>query len=195
MIKPEVSLPSPECPNPKLWHCYDGMATEVEVLEFLESLVRMLKPRVIVETGTYLGHGTLHLARAAAHNTVDGLVGSEVHTAEVDDECRLKAEGYLVSLNLASFVTFHPTTGVEMIEAVSSPIDFAFLDSDLETRIGEMRELFPKMSKSCVVAVHDTSTFHAKHGGPRDPFLAFAKDHGMQIINLDTPRGLCLLRR
>ena len=37
----------------------DDTATDPETLEFLYHLIRYLKPRVIVESGTYMGHFTL----------------------------------------------------------------------------------------------------------------------------------------
>jgi hypothetical protein len=65
----------------------------------------------------------------------------------------------------------------------------------LNTRIGEMETLLERLSPSAVVAVHDTNTNHDKHGGPRTPFLKFAEENGLQLIQFDTPRGLTLLRK
>ena len=41
---------------------YDSMSAEVEVLDFLQQLVKTLKPELIVETGTFSGLSTLRLA-------------------------------------------------------------------------------------------------------------------------------------
>ena len=45
-IEPEVSDPT------KRWHCFDSGSAEIEVLEFLYALVRLMKPENIFETGS-----------------------------------------------------------------------------------------------------------------------------------------------
>ena len=78
------------------------MATEVEVLELLYSLVRAMRPAVIVETGTYSkGIGTYYLATAARDNGF-----GEVHTAEpfahlaTETRLRLAAKGLRTSQSI-----------------------------------------------------------------------------------------------
>ena len=46
----------------------DEWASEYEVYDFLYALVRLLKPKVIVETGTYKGGATKAMAKAAREN-------------------------------------------------------------------------------------------------------------------------------
>jgi hypothetical protein len=186
--KPEVSLPSPECPAPQRWRCYDNDATEVEVLEFLHALVRMLKPSVIVETGTYLGYGTAYLASACVET------GGTVHTAEVDTERSGKAATLAAERGLTNIV-FHHCAGTQMIETLPT-IDFAFLDSVFGgVRIDELRLVLPRLSRGGIIAIHDTSSYHAPFGGPRQGVLALAAELGLGLIMFDTPRGLALLRK
>jgi predicted O-methyltransferase YrrM len=188
----EVAVPTPECPNPELWNCYDGNGSEIEVLDFLYSLVRMVKPLVAVETGTWFGYGAERIARAMWDNGFGSL-----HTAEPEERIREKAQRFIMLNQLGAHVTFHKNTGKDMIAWVGEqgPIDFAFLDSNLDTRIGEMKKLQSVLSPRGIVAVHDTNTFHDQHNGPRTPFLKYAYESQMQVINFDTPRGLMLLRR
>ncbi len=44
VLQPEYHKPTPECPHPERWHTYDSLSAEVEVLDFLRSVVRTLKP-------------------------------------------------------------------------------------------------------------------------------------------------------
>jgi len=186
---PEISQPSSECPFPQRYSMYDGMGTEVEVLEFIRSLVRVLKPEVAVETGTYLAFGSLYIAEGMKQNGFGVL-----HTAEPNKEYWQPAYQRLVGYE--DHVQFYHMTGIQMIDRIQETIDFAFLDSNIDTRIGEMRALMSRLKDNGVVAVHDTSVFHQQNsGGPRKPFHAFAATHSMQIINLDSPRGITLLRR
>src|SRR3990172_4705889 len=56
----------PECPQPGRWSAPDGVATETDVSALLGALVRALKPDLVVETGSYLGHTTEAIGRALA---------------------------------------------------------------------------------------------------------------------------------
>ena len=47
-----------EHPDVTKWTTWGGYPSEVEVVEFLYGLVRLVKPKLIVETGPYLGHST-----------------------------------------------------------------------------------------------------------------------------------------
>ena len=57
----EYHRATPECPNPQLWSMFDSMTAEVEVLEFLTTLVTTVKPKLIVETGAFLGVSAVEL--------------------------------------------------------------------------------------------------------------------------------------
>src|SRR5579871_4109031 len=67
-LLPEYHRPTPECPHPERWHMYDSMTAEVEVLDFLKSIVTTIKPELIVETGTFSGLSTLRLAEGLKAN-------------------------------------------------------------------------------------------------------------------------------
>ncbi|MGB6611979.1 MAG: methyltransferase, partial [Acidobacteriaceae bacterium] len=60
---PEYHRATPECPHPEQWSMYDSMTAEVEVLEFLATLVTTVKPNLIVETGAFLGASSIWMAR------------------------------------------------------------------------------------------------------------------------------------
>lgn len=173
-----------ECPDSPLYRCYDGNATEVEVLEFLGALVKMTKPKMIVETGTYLGYGTGHLAQ--------GAVGFEcqIHTAEVTHELVESAKANLKRWGFSG-VHFHEMEGKAMIQSIEGSIDFAFIDSNLNgARVEEFLGVIPKLSKRGVVAIHDTS---AIHGGPW-VYMEIANQHGLSSMQFQTPRGLTLFK-
>ena len=54
-LLPEYHRATPECPQPQQWSMIDSMTAEVEVLEFIATLVTTIKPRLVVETGSFLG--------------------------------------------------------------------------------------------------------------------------------------------
>lgn len=187
-MRPEITPPTAECPNPEQWYCHDGMATEVEVIQFLAYLVRMLKSKVVIETGCYKGFATYELSHAVAAH------GGIVHSCDIDAAMVTATHGRLAA-GMEHFAQVHHCSGVELIRKLSS-VDFAFLDSDFNgIREAELEAVLPKLMPSGVIAVHDTSRRHAGHGGPRNGMFDAAKRHGLEVISFDTPRGLMLLRK
>src|SRR5579863_9464156 len=76
-LVPEYHRPTPECPHPERWSMYDSMTAEVEVLEFLRTLVTTIKPNLVVETGTFLGVSTLVIAEGLRMNGFGRIVSCE----------------------------------------------------------------------------------------------------------------------
>ncbi len=89
-IQSEYTPPTPECPNPKLWNMVDSQTTELEVLDFLKSLVTTLKPKLILETGTFLGYGAIKLGEGVKERMGSGKL-SQWNTIQRSSPRRLSA--------------------------------------------------------------------------------------------------------
>jgi predicted O-methyltransferase YrrM len=187
-LVPEMSPPTSVCPTPELWSAWDNMATEVEVLEFLCALVYMLKPQIIVETGCYHGHGTEQLIRGCMMNHF-----GTVYTCDMDVSCVMKTHDRINSTAPFMSVMIKQCSGIELIEGISKPIDFAFLDSGGdEVRCHELKVIYPKLSPGAIVAIHDTGI----QGFLREKYLPpLLRELGMQFVFFDTPRGITLCRK
>jgi predicted O-methyltransferase YrrM len=186
-VKREVAVPTACCPTPTLWKCYDSEGTELEVLAGIRALVVMLKPNVLLETGCYRGYGTEQLARGIYENGFGHL-----HTTDTGHDMVLITKERLWERSLYSVVTLHHQSGLDLIAEMTEPVDFAFLDSGADDmRCQELRALLPKLSKSAVVAVHDTGLQH----GLREPFIQTVQELGLMSFMFDTPRGLSLVRK
>lgn len=187
-VIPEVSAPTKQCPNPGRWRCYDGEATEVEVLELLYALVLALKPNVILETGCYRGFGTEQLAWACSDNGF-----GHVWSCDLDEQRVTETRQRLAPF--ASYATVQQMTGVELIRSLPV-IDFAFLDSGMTVRVQEAEALLPRLSPGGLVVVHDTSVLHAElHNGPRIGLDELARKYDLRLIHCNTPRGVSLLSK
>lgn len=152
-LSPEKSLPSPECPFPQRWSMIDGNAAELETLEFLYSVVRLLKPNLIVETGTWHGHSAVAMARALRQNGLGKLV-----TFEIDTETCVVANRRLEKESLKQFVELRNESSVTGI--VNGLIDLMVLDSELALRVSEFEYYRHQLSPGAIVVFRDTSTNH-----------------------------------
>jgi glycosyltransferase involved in cell wall biosynthesis len=63
--------------DPRFWSMFDGRTLEVETLEFLHSLVRMIKPNSALETGGWLGYTTIAISQAMTANGFGKLTSIE----------------------------------------------------------------------------------------------------------------------
>lgn len=187
LTRPEIHPAWPECPEPTRWRCWDEQSAEVEVADFLSVLVRLLKPMVVVETGTHQGRSTQAIAEGLRDNG-RGLC----HSIERQAEHVAQARDRLREVGLLQWVSLLQGDSLDLLPAFSQPIDLFFSDSDLAIRGEEIVTVWPKLSARAVIVAHDTSPHHAVVRRDLDRFVA---DGLLSLVHLPTPRGLTLARR
>jgi predicted O-methyltransferase YrrM len=183
--QPEYTPATPECPQPELWHMLDSQSTEVEVLDLLKTLVIALKPRLIVETGTFLGHGTTKLAEGARANGFGKVV-----TIEFDPDIRAKALSRFEALGLLPWIESRLESSLDTV--IEGTIDFLFSDSHLANREAEIRRLLPQLDPRGVLVIHDASS-HFKL--VREAALRLEAEGLISTVLLSTPRGVVIAQR
>src|SRR5438309_1429946 len=184
-IQPEYHQATPECPDPQQWKMYDSMTAEVEVLEFLRSLVTTLKPKLVVETGTFMGISTLWIAEGLKRNGA-----GKVITCETDPLVYAQAQQRIATSGLAEWIDSRNQSSLEV--TVPAAIDMLFSDSAIEVREQEVRHFLPMISPQGVILMHDASS-HLKT--VRDAALRLEREGLISAILLPTPRGLVLAQR
>ena len=184
-LVPEYHRPTPECPHPERWSMYDSMTAEVEVLEFLRTLVTTLKPNLVVETGTFMGVSTLWIAEALRMNGFGRIVSCE-YDAKVFAAARQKIQ----ASELRDLIDLRNESSLEM--KVEGTIDLFFSDSDLPIREQEVRRYLPQISPFGVILMHDASS-HMKE--VREAALKLERDGFISVVLLPTPRGLVVAQK
>jgi predicted O-methyltransferase YrrM len=184
-VQKEYTPPSAECPNPQLWNMVDSQTTELEVLDFLKCLVTTLKPSLILETGTFLGYGTIKLAEGVRANGF-----GKVITIEYDPAILAKARERIEAAGLAPWVESRNESSLD--SRIEGTIDFYFSDSALAIREQEIRRLLPQVDPRGLIAIHDASS-HFKV--VREAALRLEQEGLLSIVLLSTPRGLVLAQR
>lgn len=125
------------------WGWSGDMKTESEVIDLIYSLVRVTKPTVVVETGTYRGHGTQAISKALEANDRGNLWTVEIEPYEYPETPR---------------TTFVTANSIEW-SAKDAPagINFAFVDcsSDYHDRVEVFKNLWPRMTPGGIICVHD----------------------------------------
>jgi predicted O-methyltransferase YrrM len=178
-LRPEESPLSEECLYPERWHRLDSMSCELEVLEFLQALVVVQKPQVVVETGAYLGWSAYYLGRGVARNGF-----GEVHSCDRDAHLAEIAQERCAGLP----VTVHPCPSQSL--EIPRPIDLLFLDCG--ARLEALERFWPQLTRRALVVMHDTTVVHPELGAALDDWQAEGR---LDRIHFPTPRGLTLVRK
>ena len=184
-LMPEYHRPTHECPNPERWSMYDGMTAEAEVLEFLRTLVTTVKPKLVVETGSFLGVSTLWMAEGLKRNGFGKII-----SCEFDPVVFAKAQEKIAASGLSEWIELRNESSLEM--RVDGVIDFFFSDSDLPLREQEVLRFLPQINPQGIIAIHDASS-HLKI--VREAALKMEADGKLSVVLLPTPRGLVLAQK
>jgi predicted O-methyltransferase YrrM len=184
-LVPEYHRPTPECPHPERWSMYDSMTAEVEVLEFLRTLVTTTKPNLVVETGTFMGVSTLWIAEALRRNGLGKIVSCE-YDPKVFEIAKQKIE----ASEFRDLIDLRNQSSLEM--NVEGTIDLFFSDSNMPIREQEVRRYLPQISPFGIILMHDASS-HLKQ--VREAALNLEREGLISVVLLPTPRGLVVAQK
>jgi prolipoprotein diacylglyceryl transferase len=185
VLQQEYHRPTPECPHPERWHMYDSMSAEVEVLDFLKSLVTTIKPELIVETGTFSGLSTLRMAEALKENGVGRII-----TCELDKKVYDAAKKRFAESGLGSWIDARNESSLEI--KIPGKVDMLFCDSDVPLREQEVRRFLPQVSPYGLILMHDASSAMKS---VREGALKMEAEGLISVLLLPTPRGLVLAQK
>ena len=91
--------------------------------KLLEMLVRMMRPKRVLEIGTFTGYSALSIARGLE----DGAV---LDTIEVDDELEDIAANYFEKSGYGSRIRQHIGSALEVVPRLGEVYDMVFIDGD-----------------------------------------------------------------
>jgi predicted O-methyltransferase YrrM len=184
-VQPEYTPPTPECPHPELWQMVDSQTTELEVIDFLGSLVRTIKPHLIVETGTFLAYSTIKMAQALKANGFGKII-----TIEFDPAIFAKAKERMDASGLAAWIEYRNESSLD--SRIEGTIDLLFSDSHLTIREQEIRRFLPQLDSRGLIVIHDASShFHVV----REAALRLEQESLLSVVLLSTPRGVVIAQK
>jgi len=183
--KPEYHRATPECPHPERWRMFDTMTAEVEVLEFLRCLMTTMKPRLVVETGTFLAVSTLYMAEGLKQNG-----SGKIITCEPDKEVFAKAKEKIDGSGLKKWIEYRCESSLDV--KAPGQIDVLFCDSLPELREPEVRHFLPNINPNGLILMHDASS-HLKI--VREAALRMEAEGLISVVLLPTPRGLVIAQK
>jgi predicted O-methyltransferase YrrM len=134
----------------------DSFTAEIEVLDFLHALVRLVWPLRILETGTYHGYSAIWMGQALRENKL-GLIDS------VDnDRAMIRiAHKNIKRVGLDKTITLWHRDSLDFAKMLGrfkliEKYGLVFLDSDPNLRFQEYKAFKPFMAPNAFVVFHDS---------------------------------------
>jgi predicted O-methyltransferase YrrM len=115
----------------------------------LTMLCRMIRPKRILELGTFTGYAALCMAAALPS---DG----ELHTIEIDDELEPVIRRYLDQSTDGNKVYLHIGNTLDVIPRLKAPFELVYMDADKRQYIEDYEAVLPLVSKGGFILADNT---------------------------------------
>lgn len=170
-------------PRSNMFKAFDEQSAELEVCEFIQKTVQILKPRYVVETGSYKGVLSSYICEAIAANGFGALDTIEIDAALHHITCDRLHKYPFAKAFMQSSLDFTPC----------QHIDILIVDSLFDLRVKEIIRYSPYMTEDTVIFCHDTSAL--AHPVMRSILEDAKRERIVEEVNFyDTPRGLSQLK-
>ncbi len=106
--------------------------------KLLEMLSCMIRPKTILEIGTYTGYSAICLAKGLP---ADGVL----HTIEKNPELENIAKKYFVEAEIEHQLIYHLGNALDIIPQIKEVFDLVFLDADKDNYLNYYKLIFDKI--------------------------------------------------
>ena len=121
----------------------------------LKMLVMMLRPRTILEVGTFSGYSAICMAEGLAALS-DGERRGEVFTYEINDEMEDFTRKWIEGSEVADLIDFRIGDAAKEAPQLGVTFDMMFLDGDKRTYVETYDALFPLLNKGGIILADNT---------------------------------------
>jgi caffeoyl-CoA O-methyltransferase len=116
---------------------------------FLEMLVYALRPKLVLEIGTFTGYSALSMAAALPP-------GGRIVTCDIDEKTNALARRTAEAAGHSDRIDFRLGPALETIAALDGPIDFVFIDADKPNYVNYYEAVLPKLAAGGLIAADNT---------------------------------------
>lgn len=133
-----------------LYNAFNDAGVECEVGEFLYSMVRITKPKYVLETGTHWGIGASYMGLGLKDNGFGKLI-----TIEYLPEIRNVALERIKRIGISDFVESLLENAITYIPPADMRFDLALFDTEPQTRFHELIRNYEYMNPGSFMFIHD----------------------------------------
>ena len=133
-----------------LYHLRPRMCSGHLQGRLLKMFVRMIRPKRVLELGTFTGYSAMCLA--------EGLLGEDacVHTIEIDDELEDFIREHFGRTPLGERITLHIGDAKEIIPTIEGDFDLVFVDANKRHYLDYYNLILPRVKKGCFIIADNT---------------------------------------
>lgn len=154
----------------------DQPIADPEVAQLMRALVRLKRPRRLLEIGTNIGYSVVVLGRECEAESV-------IETIEIDHNTLSIARRFVAEAELACRVVFHEGEALEVIPRLAGPFDFVFIDCVKTEYEDYLDAIFPRLERGAVI-VCDNLLWKGKVAeGAHDPATDALRAFNKRIAN------------
>jgi len=124
-------------------HCYEHYEDSAMLSGFVQGRVlsmfsNMIRPKVVLEIGTYLGYSALCFAEGLAD-------GGKVITLDVQEDTNKVARSFVERTEFKDRIEFHLGNAVDIIPTLPETLDLVFIDADKPNYSNYYKLVFDKV--------------------------------------------------
>lgn len=116
---------------------------------FLKMLCRMIRPKSVLELGTYAGYSALCMAEALPEDAT-------IDTIEIDDELEDFIQKHLDDSPFGNSIQLHFGDAFEVIPKLNKTFDLVFIDADKRSYCEYFDLVFDKVAKGGFIVADNT---------------------------------------
>ena len=106
---------------------------------FLELLVRLAQPRLVLELGTFTGYSSISMAPALPD-------GGRIVTCDVDERAHAVARRYAEEAGVVDRIDYRLGPALDTIAELDGPFDLVFIDADKGNYVNYYEAVLPKLA-------------------------------------------------
>jgi caffeoyl-CoA O-methyltransferase len=174
---------------------YPSMLSGPVVGRFLETLVAVMQPQLVVEVGTYAGYSALAMASALP-------AGGRLVTLEIDDAHADFAQAAFDASPFGDRISLVRGPALESLAALDGPYDLVFIDADKTGYPDYYEAALAKLSSSGLIVADNTLRSGTVLSPDDEASRAlaslndlWARDERVVVTLLTVRDGLTLVRR
>lgn len=124
-------------------HCYAHYEDSSMLSGFFQGRVlamfaKIVRPKIVLEIGTYLGYSALCFAEGLAE-------GGKVITLDIQEDTNKVARSFVERTEYAKSIEFHLGDAIDIIPNLPDPFDLVFIDADKPNYSNYYRLVFDKV--------------------------------------------------
>ncbi|RZF60342.1 O-methyltransferase [Sphingobacterium corticibacterium] len=162
----------------------------------LSMLAKLMKPKSVLEIGTFTGYATLCLAEGLDREGV-------LHTIDINEELEERVQGYFDASRFGEQIKYYIGDAAEIIPKIAGDFDLVFIDADKKRNLYYFETLIDRVSSGGLLLIDNVlwkgRVFANNPGNQTKKVIelneTLAKDSRVEKLILPIRDGLFVLRK